>query len=262
MAVNYLNNIYLSSASSDYTDLSVGRANWVMNPPLSFPEKTKLKICLHSFSFTNFFVNISAAKVNNKFYYTDDVGITNKYVVTIPDGSYSVSDLADGINIGVINNGHTDGLITLIPDFASNRVVYTISTIGWQINMLAGTPYVLLGSTLNQKIPAAALTTVANYSELAPAVATFNDLLNIYVHSNITNNSIFGGTQSNIIANIVPTASIGSVQLSEPVNLMWINASELAGSALNNIDIYLTNQVGAPINLSDNFSLTLLFASV
>jgi len=173
-----------------------------------------------------------------------------------------VSDLSQQINIGVIQNGHTDGLIKLEPDFATNRVLYTISTIGWQINMLAGTPYVLLGSTLNQRIPALALTTIANYSELAPAVANFNDLLNIYVHSNITNNSIFGGKQSNILANVIPTSSIGSVQNTEPVNLMWISCSELAGASLNNIDIYLTNQSGDPINLSDNFSLSLLFSSV
>ena len=254
---NYLNNIFLNSASASYTDLTTGQANWVMNPPINFPARSKLKVCLHSFSFTNFFVNISALKVNNLFYYTNDIAIPNKYTVTIPDGSYSVSDLSDAINIGVINNGHTDGLIVLTPDFASNRVVFTISTIGWQINMLAGTPYLLIGSTLAQAIPVA-LTTVANYSELATNVASFNDLLNIYVHTNLSNNSIFGGVQSNIIANIIPTSAIGSVQNSEPTNLLFIDASELAGSSLNNINVYLTNQVGAPVALSDDFSLTLL----
>jgi len=258
---NYLNNIFLNSASSTYTDLTTGRANFVMNPPINFPERAKLKVCLHSFSFTNFFVNVSAVKANNLFYYTDNIGIPNKYTITIPDGSYSVSDLSEAINIGVVNNGHTDGLIVLTPDFASNRVIFTISTIGWQINMLAGTPYVLLGTALAQAIPLA-LTTIANYSELAPNVAAFNDLLNIYVHTNLSNNSIFGGVQSNIIANIIPTASIGSVQNSEPTNLLWLSADELAGSSLNNINVYLTNQNNQPISLSDNFSLTLLVAQV
>jgi hypothetical protein len=260
---NYLNNIFLNSASSSYTDLSTGRANWVMNPPINFPARAKLKVCLHSFSFTNFFVNISAVKSNNKFYYTDDIALPEKYSITIPDGSYSVSDLSEAINIAVINNGHTDNLIVLTPDFASNRVVFTISTVGWQIYMKGlDTPYVLLGCNANQTIPAGALTTVANYSELAPKVAAFNDLLNIYVHTNLSNNSIFGGVQSNIIANVIPTSSIGSVQNSEPTNLMFIDASELAGSSLNNISVYLTNQVNEPISLSDHFSLTLLVAQV
>ena len=259
--VDYINNIFLNSAQASYVDLATSRANFIMNPPLSFPERTRLKVALHSFSFTNFFINISAAKANNLIYYTDNIAIPNKYSVTVPDGSYSVSDLSDAINVGVINNTHSDGLIVLTPDFSSNRVLFTISTIGWQVNMLAGTPYVLLGCTLNQAIPVA-LTTVPNQSELAPAVAAFNDLLNIYVHTNLSNNSIFNGNQSNIIGNIIPTASVGSIQSSESTNLIWLDASELAGSILSSISIYLTNQNNVSIALSDNFSLTLLVAAV
>ena len=258
---DYLNVIFLSSANATSKDLTRGQSFFVMDPVLQFPPNTKLKVACQQFSYTNFFVNVSAALANNTFYYTDDAGTPDKYSVTIPDGSYNVSDLSDAINTEVINNGHADGLITLVPDFATNKVLFSISAAGWQLYFKAGSPYVLLGCTLNQKIPAAGLTAAA-YSELAPNVATFNSITNLYVHTSLTNNSIFSGRKSDIIASVTPTASIGSIQEYQPHNLIWLDAKELAGSSVNSINIYVTDQSGAAVNLSDDYNLTLIIASV
>ena len=259
--MNYSNIIYLTSANATYKDLSNGIANWVLDPVISFSASSKFKVALHSFSFTNFFVNISAALANNTFSYTDDVAVPAKYTITIPTGSYNVSDLSEAINVAVVNAGHADGLITLVPDFATNKVQFSISAAGWQLYFPAGSPFVLLGTTLNQKIPAAGLT-IGAYTELAPNVATFNSILSIYVHSNLTNNSIFNGRQSDVIGSIIPTASIGSVQDNKEINLIWTSADSLSGQSLNQIQVYLTNQSGAPINLSDDFQLTVIVSEI
>lgn len=259
--MNYLNIIYLTSANASAKDLTTGRARWILDPVQSFPQNTKLRVALHSFSYTNYFINISVAKTNNIIYYTDDVLLPTKYSVTIPDGSYNVTDLSDAINIGVVNNGHADGLITIVPDFSTNKVQFSISVVGWQLYFPAGTPYALLGTTLNQKIPTAGLT-VGAYSELAPNVATFNSILSIYVHSSLSNNSIFNGRQSDVLGSVIPTASIGSIQDNKETNLIWIDASQLAGQSLNDISVYLSDQNNNPINLSDDFSLTLIVAQV
>jgi hypothetical protein len=252
--------LYLNSANSTSKDLSKGRAFFVMNPVMEIPRDVKIKVAVQQFSFTNFFVNISAALVNNKFYYTNDALTPDKYTVTIPDGSYNVSDLSDAVNVGVINNGHTDGLITLTPDFSTNKVIFSISAAGWQLYFKAGTSYVLLGTTLNQKIPAAGLTTGA-YSELAPGVGTFNSITQLYLHSSLTNSSVFSGVKSDVIASITPTASIGSVQNTETYNLVWIPSDFLNGSILNSINLYVTDQNGNPVNLSDDYGTTILIGS-
>lgn len=256
--MEYSNVLYLTSSNATSKDLTTGRAQWVLDPVISFPQGSKISTTLHSFSFTNFFVNITTG-VNDKFYYSNDLLNLTKYSITIAQGSYSVTELSDAINIGVINNGHADGLIVLTPDFATNKVLFSLSVAGWILNFPAGTPYVLLGTNLNQTIPNGALT-VGAYSELAPNVATFNSILSLYVHSNITNNSVFNGRQSNVIGTVIPTASIGSVQDNKEMNLIWIDASNLAGQSLNDVSVYITDQTDKSVNLSDDFSLVLIFS--
>lgn len=255
--MEYINIIYLNSSNADYVDLTTSRARWILQPPLQFPTG-KVKVSLHSFSFVNYFINIVTG-LNDTFYYTDDILDLVKFSVTIPQGSYNVSDLSDAVNVGIINNTHPDGLISLVPDFATNRVLFSISQAGWMISFGAGTPFLLVGCNLNQTIPAGPALTVGAYSELGPNVATFNEVQTIYVHSNITNNSIFNGIQSNILGSVVPTASIGSTQSDKEINLIWTDCAELSNSSLNEFQVYLTDQNNNPVRLSDNFALTLMF---
>jgi hypothetical protein len=250
--------IFLSSGNATYKNLATAVASFDVQPPIMLPPNRTVKVCCQSASYTNYFLNVQTG-INDAFYYTDDVLITNKYSVTVPQGSYSVSDLSDAINAGVVNNGHTSGLISLIPDFSSNRVLFSIAAVGWQINMLAGTPYLLLGATLNQKIPAGGLTTGA-YSQLAPNVATFNSITELFLHTSLTNNSVYSGRRSDVVLNITPTASIGSIQRVEPYNLIWIPANELSGTSINNIRVYWTDQTGASVQLSDDFAATVLLS--
>lgn len=257
--MEFIHVLYLNSAKAEYTDLTTASAIFQMKSVLDLPRDAKIKVACQSFSFTNFFINISVALANNTFFYTDDLLDPTKYSVVIPDGSYSVSDLSNAINLGVINNAHPDGLITLIPDFSSNKVIFSISLPNWQINFSAGSPYILLGTTLDQAIPALALT-VGPYSEMATNVATFNDITNLYLHTSLTNSASFSGTNSDVIASIIPTASIGSIQSEKEYNLVWINADNLAGSQVSQISIYVTNQSGARVRLQDHFSCTIVIA--
>lgn len=252
-----LSTLFLASASATYKDLSTGRCRVDFNPPLSFPPNTRLKLCCQSFQFTNFFINISSTIGNNTFYYSDDLGNLVKYTITIPDGSYNVSELSEAVNLGVIANGHTSNLITIIPDFSSNKVIFNISAAGWILNFPAGTPYVLLGCTLNQTIPNGALT-VGAYSEMAPNVATFNSIQSIYLHTSLTNNSNFSGQKSDVISAVVPTVSIGSIQQSRDYWPLWIDCSNLAGQSLSSIHLSLTDQNGNTILMSDDFSCVIV----
>lgn len=260
---NFQNIIYLTSSNASSVNLATGSANWVMNPPIQYDRNQKLKVAVQSFSYTNFFVNLSAALANNVFTLKNNLTGGHTFTVTIPDGSYSVDDLSNTINNGLINQGLPTGIVSLTPDYNTSTVVFTLSTVGYQISFPAGSPYILLGTNLAQTIPAGnTYTTVANYSESGPSQATFNSILGLYVHTSLTNNSIFNGIQSDILYQSTPTADIGSIQSDSPFFPLWIDASTLSGASVNNISVYITDQNGNPVVLSDNFALSIIVMQV
>ena len=260
---NFQNIIYLTSANASSVNLAQGSANWILNPPIQYDRSQKLKVAVQNFSYTNFFTNISAALANNTFTVKNNLAGGHTYTVVIPDGSYSVDDLSSTINNGLINQSLATGLVVLTPNYNTGTVIFTLSTIGWQISFPAGSPYVLLGTNLAQTIPAGgAFTTIANYSENGPNQATFNSILGLYVHTSLTNNSIFNGIQSNILYQSTPTADIGSIQSDSPFFPLWIDASTLSGSSVNNISVYITDQNNNMVTLADNFSLSIIVNQV
>jgi hypothetical protein len=225
---------------------------------MRFPSDGRLKVGVHDFSFINFFINISATIGNNTFIIQDSSPAT--FTLTIPDGSYSVTDLSTTINNLGIVSGLADGLIQLVPDFSTNKVLVEINALGYRVSFAAGTPYTLLGGTLNQFVPAVGYTVAAAYSELLPNDAAFNSISNVYLHTTLSNNSIFGGNAgSNVIASITPVASIGSTQSYLPNNILYIDAHELINTQLSNLTVYLTDQNNNSIELVDDFAVTLIF---
>lgn len=253
------NVLFLNSASASYKDLATGKASFSFANPLRFSDK-KYRVAVHNFSFTNFFVNVTTG-VNDLFYYTDDLLNLTKYSVTIQQGSYNVAELSDAINVGVINNGHTDGLISLIPDFSSNKVVVSISAAGWLVNWGPQTSYLLNGFALNDTVPASGLLTTGNYQEYAPNIATYNSITELYVKTSLTYNSVFSGKQSNVLFTCTPTASIGSTQNTEYNNLIFINSPEISNQTLSTINIDIVDQNDTPVYMYEDFSITLLFES-
>ena len=258
---NYSSVYFLTTANATTKNLTTSSASWNLNPPQSYDAKRKYRVAMSDFSMTNFFLNVSAAIGNNVFTYVSSTGPTT-YTITIPDGSYSVDQLSQAINNGVINAGNPTGLITLTPDFSTGTVLFTISTAGWKIQFPAGSPYVLLGCTLAQSIPTGGGYSLGLYSELAPNQATFNSILSIYIHTSLTNDSIFAGIPGNVLQSVIPVVPIGSVQDTEPTNLIWIPATTLPGQSLNQVSVYLTDQNGKTINMVDDYSVTLLVLEV
>jgi len=253
--------LYLNSAQANTKDLTKAKASFVMDPPLVMPGNCKLKVTCTQFSFTNWFLNVSAALANNHFVISDNIGGGHTFTLVIPDGSYNVTDLSNAINVAGINAGLVDGLVQLVPDFSTNKVLFKISVANYQISFPAGTMYALLGTNLAQLIPAGGFTAAA-YNELAPLVANFNSVLNVYLHTSLSNNAVFSGKQSNVIASIIPVASVGSIQIYEPPNLIMVDAHELVSASISTINIYLTDQNNNSLYLTDDFSSTILIQRV
>ena len=250
--------LFLSSATASQKNLAQGTATWNMTPALYF-KSGGVRLALHDGSITNFFVNIITG-TNDTFFYTDNIGVPDKFAVVIQSGDYSVSELSDAINLGVVNNGHTSGLITLQADYSTGKVIMSITLAGYMVYFKPNvSPYTLLGFLSAETVPNGALTT-GTYSQYSDNQATFDAVQAINIKTSLTNNSLFSGSQSSIIATITPNVDIGSIQRFEPINLIWIDAFELSGSTVNAITISLTNQNDLPVDMSTDFVVTLLIS--
>jgi len=263
--------LILNTAVASTVDLANGTATFLLDQPLQFQDRDP-KICVNKFSFTNYFVNISAALANNEFHlYWDDPAPAAPDILitlTIPDGSYSIIDLntviqgllaaySDGVNpVGFHAN-----CVDLLPNYGANRAYLQFNTYvaaGYYMLMDAGTPYVLLGAALNEKLPAGVgvYTAVDNEQHYFSGPPTFNNIQTINIKTNICNNFIYGTLKSNVLYTTAPTVSPGSVQTDSPANLLWSDATVLRGGT-NLIKIDLSDQNDDPLPMTENFLVVL-----
>ena len=244
--------IYLDSTNASIVDLSQGYAKFQFPQPLeSFGSSCK--ICVHSFSYTNFFQNVSAP--NNEIFYSDDPLQPTKYSVVIPPGSYGITDFADFVSQSVLS---TTGLqiFRIEPNYSTGKlsIVFNMIT-GWFVNMTATRPPIL-GFGI-QHIPASD-SNPAFYAESAPDQASFNSITQIKIKSNLSQDSIDNSNlSSNVIFVSTPKVQPGSVQNDTPYNMLTVE-SALLTSKCSSIDVYIVDQMDRPVLMSEHFQITLL----
>lgn len=188
--------------------------------------------------------NISAEIGNNKFYFAQ--GASN-YVITIPDGLYSVSGLNALISRELSNLGLNSDQIILSGDNSTQKTVFTFPYAGTQIDFTqSDTPREILG--FNSRLSPAA-PSVAGESDTGDVVAAFNQLNSWLIHSTLANNGIpLNNTGANIIAKVPITVSAGLQENYTPVNPTQTATPELIGNSISSINVWLTDQDNRPID--------------
>lgn len=242
--------IFLQSSQASEVDLSLGRARWILQQPILFQEA---QIACHEFTYTNYFINVSASIGNNMFYYSDDANASMKYSATIPDGCYTISSYND---ILVTNQQARLGKIVfqVLPNVSSGKAYILFNTeTGYYVHFAKKST--LLGFDIGDY--PANKSNVAYAYEVAQSVARFNNVEQIQVTCNLTNDSISNTQRSSVIHTVTPTVGTGYTESSKHYNLLWMNAPMLANST-SEITISLSDQSGAPLFLTENFSVTLL----
>ena len=97
----------------------------------------------------------------------------------------------------------------------------------------------------------------AYYIEFGGAAAQFNNITNIKVTTNLTNDSISNTNQSSVILTTVPVVEVGSTQTTQIYTLLWLESTPLRDK-ITNIEIQVLDQNDQPLLLSEHFTLTLL----
>lgn len=245
----------LNSANATSSTLSAGYAQFLLDSQLRFDYPPK--IAVNTFSFTNFFYNISAALGNNELHVTDGA-TTTPFTLTIPDGGYSIENL-NTIVAGLLTDAGHSGAFEILPNYSANKAYIQFGTVvgGYSLLFDAGTPYTLMGAVLNEKLPAGAgVYSIDNQQVYFSTAAAFNNIETININTNLSNNFIYGTSNSAVLYSTAPSVSVGSVQVDRPINLLWSNSQALVGG-VNDIIIKLTDQTGAPLPMQENWMIIL-----
>lgn len=242
--------LFLASAQADSKVLASGQATWFFQNPLVF---SNAEIGLFEFSFTNFFINISATLGNNKLYYSDDALDETKYTITIPDGSYSVTALSDFL-LAEQQSALGIQIFTLVPNYSTAKVgIQFANVVGWYVHFGADSPYTLMGFANGQEVPASKACT-AYYIEYAANTAAFNSITALKVSCDLTTDTVSNGEGSSVIFQTSPTVEPGSTQSNSPANILWCS---LTVPAFSQVTVRILDQNDSPVYLTEDFSVTL-----
>jgi hypothetical protein len=198
---------------------------------------------------------------NDKMYIfgDNDVGGTQLFIITIPQGLYDLSGLNQAILAELEaagartldGGGNPLSLINLAADDATQKVRlrfnYTNVYVDFQPN---DTPREILGFDAEQYGPYLG----APLSILAPNTAAFNQVNYFLIHSDLVNKGIrFNNTYNQTIAQVLINVAPGSQIVSTPFNPARCNGQELAGSKRTNLRFWLTDDKQRPVNTNGEF---------
>jgi hypothetical protein len=182
--------------------------------------------------------NISVTLNNNKFYIEH---LTVDYVITIPTGLYSVSDLNNTLDREILAATGLSGLVDFAPDNATQKVELTINQAGTQIDFTQSDTFRDVVGFNSQLVPAVVSTGI--YTQLGDNIAQFNTIDYFLLHSDIVDRGIrVNDKYSQTIAQILIDTEPGSQIVSREFNPPKSDAIGLAGTTIDRIKFWLTDQ--------------------
>lgn len=182
--------------------------------------------------------NISAVLGNNKFYLLYNAV---NYLITIPNGLYGVSDLNNALDREILSAVGVAGLVNLAPDNATQRVEITLNDATMQIDFTPADTFRDVIGFNSQLVPPAPTTDV--YTQLGDNTANFNTIDYFLIHSDIVDQGIRVNDRFNqTIAQILIDVSPGSQIVSREFNPSKSDALRLAGTTIDRIKFWLTDQ--------------------
>jgi hypothetical protein len=200
--------------------------------------------------------NISAALANNKFDYL--IGGVPQPSITIPDGLYSVSTLNAEIVRQISNVPNPSTTVTMTGNSSTQKVILifdaTVQVDFTQPNSVR--PVLGFNATLEPAAPAP----FNGFTVEAPNIAAFNNTNTFNILSNIVSNGIpINNFGRSLIANIPITANVGSIVNYAPFNPTKVLINERRGKSLQQFYIQITDDDGAPLPQTEDWSITITF---
>lgn len=247
--------IFLLSNSSNSIFIDNVRKNTfstTLDNPIFIQEGARnCYLSLRMASIVNFFYNISATLGNNILYFTDDVGLPQKYTITIPDGAYEVSQLNLTFKNWLLNNGFSDQDLTLIEDVALQKVIISVAS-NRGIQIPTG-----LGQVLGFNNTPIFNSSGSTLFYTAQNVAKFNNVISLCVDTSLCSSNLYNGKLTNLIAVVPINVPVSSIILYDPQTPLKIPADNLINNSIYNISINILDQNRNPVEIIENYSILL-----
>ena len=175
------------------------------------------------------------------------------YIVTLEAGLYDVSGLNNAVNNNLVNQGLAAGLVSIIADNATQKILLSFTTAGLQVKWVAQSFFKLVGFNSLQSIPAGGFT-LGSFSELAPNIADFSDVSSFLLHTSLVHNGIpLGDTASQALSQILINVRPGSQINFNPFNPIKLNVDHLRGQTINEASFWITDQLNRTLDFNGQF---------
>ena len=193
----------------------------------------------------------------NDTFYIDVNG--TPYVVVVDQGLYDLPALNSAIDRELVNQGADTGIIDLIEDNSSQKVIIRYNVVNTQVDFTqAQTFRDLMGfnSRLSPLVPSA----VVGETDTADNIAAFNTVEYFLISTDLISQGIrLNNYYSNTVVQVFIDVEPGSQITSNPFNPTRVAASNLIGTSRKSVDVWLTDQNNNPVNTNGEiFSLSLI----
>ncbi|MDX9924334.1 MAG: hypothetical protein RBS48_06170 [Ignavibacteriaceae bacterium] len=212
------------------------------NDPIKLNPDHKYLVSLNNLTMWYSWCNISTAQANSKFRYLR--ANNDPIILTIPDGSYSISQLNAWLfdELDVLGDTYLDGNekksnIIFEVNYATMKLRLELTN-GFKVDFgTNNSPYRILGFD----------PVLYNASTNAPNQADITNGINtILIHCSIANNSFLNGNKTDVIYSFVPKVVHGAQIIEQPYNPLKI----LVGvSNISSIRMTVTDQLNRIIDL-------------
>lgn len=220
--------------SADGSSFSVS-----LGPPLAIPPDARdIEIGVVQASIWNTSPNIAAAFGANTFTYTTTAAPAGTSTITIPDGLWDLASLGGYLSLQFQAAGRSStlfefggaaatGQVAITAQYAGDSIDFTGPTAIWDI--LGFLPNIIAFATAGQTI-------------FGSALAKFNRNSTIVLTTSLIYGLQFNRRARGVISIIPIDVAPGSLINYNPSQLIMIDAPELRGATISNIDFALRNQ--------------------
>ena len=233
-----MNTIFMNSENRKTSEPYIFKLKLTDKLDLQIGEKV---IALSNLSICYTWKNIKSSYNNNKFKISAP---SWNEEFTLPDGSYSVSDIQDYFEY--ILKKHRENRdrpsIQICINIIENRITFKIKK-GYRLELLTKETMKLLGSTKNK-------TTKDKNGENVPHLEITEVVL---VHCNVVNNDY--QQDSRVLYTFVPNKSFGSLLDISPSNHIFLKP---LNSEYDEIVVWFIDQNSKPLEIEDRINLTMV----
>jgi hypothetical protein len=254
LLLSYERTYQFTNSGSTYRadNVSKNRFTIQLSRPITVPPHAKnvMMKCLYA-SIWNTSPNITVTQT----FRIEKIGGTT-YAITVPVGLYGVQDIQDLLSRGLESNGLPDDYIELIPNYATQKVIFvfkdTSTLIRFDDNQTSQLR-TLLGFDARTIGPVSAA-----YGQVeGDSVAQFNQINSFHVGTTLLNG---GGIRINdnesSTAAIIPINSApGSQILFSPFNPISLSADHLIGNMINTVKFWITDEKQRDVIMNEPFEI-------